>query len=108
MTISTIAAVVDGEHAHGETVCVEGRADGLQAHEHRGVTRGTFLLISSETAVRVVLLPDEYATYSSQLAPVNYDGIPRPPLVVATGRVDRLEKVPTLIAEEIVRLEVAP
>lgn len=106
MTDTRIAAVVDGRHAHGDTVSVEGRAKGLQKHEHRGVTHGTFLLVSSETAVRVMLLPPEYAKYADQLADSNYNGVQRPPLVKVIGRVDRMEKVPTLVAEEIVRLEV--
>lgn len=105
MTISTITKVIGGEHAHGTVVTVEGLAD--QPEQRVGDDRWSFPLFSRDDVVRVVLPDQVYAELGNTLAYTNANGIPRPPLVKVTGRVDRAEKVPTLIAEEIVRLEVA-
>lgn len=110
MTPTTIAKVIGGEHAHGEIVSVEGLA--TEPEQRDGDDLRSFLLACSVTSVRVYLPEEVDAGQADRLARTRRGGIEHPPLVKVTGRVDCPETtpptVPTLVAKEIVRLEVAP
>lgn len=110
MTPTTIANVINGKHAHDKVVTVEGLAS--EPEQRDGDDSRSFLLVCSLTAVRVYLPSNVDAEQADRLARTRRGGIEHPPLVKVTGRVDRPvtipPTVPTLIAEEIVRLEVAP
>lgn len=102
-SVNSIAA---GLHQDDDVVTVTGLANGREMKTTAsGAKWAAFELIAGNTAVRLLVPAEIYATSGDQLDPVIIPGVGlRPSNVRVTGRLDQHDIRPALIAQKIARI----